>query len=218
VKVAYLLVTTVCLMGAQQPTGPKDGVKDTTPPKVVQPAPVSGDCGCNSCNTCDSCGSSCWDRFKSFCSGLCRRNSCDSCGSTCGSSCGGCATARPSCFSGCAAQSCNTCNTGCNDSCGCGSSHRFRDFCRGLFHRNDCCDTCNSGCGGTVIVPKGAEQIPPPKDGAPPKEMPKGGEPPQKQVQILNQGQPLPVPAPTFDAPPAAPAITPANPNQERPF
>jgi len=216
VKVAYLLVTTVCLMGAQPPTGSKDGDKGGTPPKVIQPAPVvaTGDCGCNSCNTCDSgCGSSYWGRFKSFCSGLCHRNSCDSCGSTCASSC---APARPSCFSGCQTQ---TCNTGCNDSCGCGSSHRFKEFCGRLFHRNECCDTCNSGCGGgTVIVPKGAEQIPPPKDGAPPKEMPKGGEPPQKQAQIFNQGQPLPVPAPTFDAPPAAPAITPATPNQERPF
>jgi hypothetical protein len=231
VKVAYVLVTTAFLMGAQPPgqkDGPKDGAKDSGAPKVVvQPAPVSGDCGCNSCNTCDT-GSGGWCRFREFCSGLCRRHDSCGCDNGCGSNCGGGLCGgwhRPSCFGGgggcgCAAQT-NTCNT-CNDNCGCGGgfAQRCRDFCGRLFHRNDCCDTCNNGCngyGGAVRT----EQIPPPKDGTPPKEMPKGpggGEPPQKQVQNYNSGQPLPVPAPTFDAPPAAPAITPANPNQERPF
>jgi hypothetical protein len=58
------------------------------------------------------------------------------------------------------------------------------------------------------------------KDGTPPKEMPKGpgGEPPVKgSVQIINPAQPAPVPTPTFEAPPAAPAITPGL-SQERPF
>jgi hypothetical protein len=231
VKVAYLLVTTACLLGAQAPGGPPSGGGAVgpggTPPKAgpVVPGPVSptpvapaGDCGCNN-NTCDNgCGSSGWGRFKEFCSGLCRRH--DSC-----DSCGGCATARPSCFTapscGCKTQSAPSCNT-CNEGCGTSCCQRIKEYCGKLFHRNhDCCDTCNS-CGGTVIVPKGAEPIPAPKDGtSPPKEMPKGpgaGEPPQKQVQIINPAHPLPVPAPTFDAPPAAPAITPANPTQERPF
>lgn len=245
-KVAYLLVTTACLMGAQQPTGPVGGpgAPGGAPPKMVTPAPIApgsvtpapvapiagGDCGCSSCNTCDSCGSSSyWTKFKGFCGGLFHRNSCDSCGSTCAAPCSTCAVAKPSCFSGCAQPSCSTCgnaNWSCNESCGCGSGHRFKELWGRMFNRhNDCeCNTCSS-CGGgygssvsggTVIVPKGAESIPAPKDG-PPKQMP-SGEPPQKQVQILNPSQPLPVPAPTFDAPPAAPAISPAIPSQERPF
>ena len=68
------------------------------------------------------------------------------------------------------------------------------------------------------MIPRGAEQIPPPQD--PAKKMPegKGGEPPSKQVQIIQPGQPAPVQSPYLQTPPAAPAIVPATPGQERPF
>jgi len=230
-----LLVTSAWLVGAQTPgPGDKDKKVEPIPAPKVTPAPVydggfgggygggygGGGCnsGCNSCNTCDSgCGHS---SFLSRCRGLFSRGShgCDSC-NTCG---GG--------------QSWSYGGGSCGCDSGCGHSS-FLSRCRGLFsrggHGGDSCDTCGSGCNGcgsgsgyggygapgNVIVPKGAETIPPPKEDL--KKMPNGptGGTGGKQVQIINpETNTIPTPAPALETTPAAPAIVPARPGEDRPF
>ena len=116
------------------------------------------------------------------------------------------------------------CNSGCDSGCGSNWFGRCKEKLGGLFHRGGCgCDSgCNSCGGGSVfgVPPPGGEKIPPP-GGDPGTKMPggPGGEPPSKQVQLI-PGQPAPIqtPAPNLETPPAAPAIVPPAPIQERPF
>jgi hypothetical protein len=94
-----------------------------------------------------------------------------------------------------------------------------------LFHRNnDCgcgdsssgCNSCGGGYGpGTVTIMPKAETIPPPNTD-PAKKMPDG--PAKQQVQTINPTSPMPAPAPNLELAPAAPAIVPAPPGQDRPF
>jgi hypothetical protein len=215
VKVAYLLVTTAWLVGAQaacaQTTPAIGGGDKKDPPikKEVIPAPVTvyGDCGGGCCES----GGGFWSR----CRGLFHRNDCDSCSSSC------CQSVRPTCCqptttccqSTCAPRGCSGWTSGCGssntcgDGCGGGFWSRCRQYCGRLFHRNDCCDSCGSGGPGY----KG-ETIPPPKED-PAKKMPGG-----KEVLNINPLNPAPVPAPALDSAPPAPAITPARPGDERPF
>jgi hypothetical protein len=221
------LVTSAALScgqtGGEPPTGDKGKVQ---PPPVVQPAPYgnAGGCGCNS--GCDSgCGSNWFGRCKEKLGGLFHRGG--DCG--CNSGCNSCGS-TPSCFSGGghswmshSSGGCG-CNSGCDSGCGGGFLGRCKEKLGGLFHRGGCgCDSgCNSCGGGSVfgVPPPGGEKIPPP-GGDPGKKMPggPGGEPPSKQVQLI-PGQPAPIqtPAPNLETPPAAPAIVPPAPIQERPF
>jgi hypothetical protein len=215
VKVAYLLVTTAWLVGAQAvcaQTTPAIGGGDKKDPQVkkeVIPAPVtvSGDCGGGCCD------SGCGGGFFSRCRSLFHRNDCDSsccqpvqqtcCQPTCASrGCGGWAHGGWGSGGGCG----NTCG----DGCGGGFFSRCRGFCGRLFQRNDCC--CDSGCSGGVSS-KG-ETIPPPKED-PAKKMPGGS----KDVQNITPYHPIPAPAPALDTAPTAPAVTPARPgSDDRPF
>jgi len=210
-------------------------------------APVSGDCGCGGSS---GCYTGCYEQ-SSFLHRLRARfshndcgcgNTCNTCNTgcnTCNTGCNTCGSGlgfgghRQSCFSGsshysgCGCTTCNTgCNSGCNTGCGCGNDSwgRFREFCGGLFRRNNsCCDTCNScGCGngyagvGGVVAPgKGAETVPPPAD--PAKKLPGGDAP--KQVQIYNPSQvPAPAQTPALEASPVPQGIAPGLPRQDRPF
>lgn len=223
-KVAYLLVTTAWLTGAQVPgaTGgaPKiDAVPIQTPQTVAPIAPTTmpygGDCGCNSCSSCDSCGGGFFSKCKEGFGKLFKKHGC------------GCDTCQaPACTSCQAAPACSSCNT-CDTGCGGGFFSKCKEGFGKLFHKHGCdaCDSCGScgGCGsnygtygtpGAVIVPKGAETIPPPKED-PAKKMPGG--PQNKQVQI-DPASPAPLPTPALEQAPTAPAITPVRPGDDRPF
>jgi hypothetical protein len=152
VKVAYLLVTTAWLVGAQTPGAAQDAAKQPAAPAAVAPVTVYGNCNsCNTCNTCNSCDSGCGflQRCRDFCSRLFSSNSCNSCGNSC-YSCNTCAqpvyqpaptccAPAPSCYSGCG----SSCFSGCGHSWFSGWGHSCFSGC------NTCstgCNTCSTGC------------------------------------------------------------------------
>src|SRR5579862_600462 len=86
VKVAYLLVTTAWLVGAQTGAAQEAVKQPVQPAQPAAVAPVtvyggSGSCGCNTC--CDSgCGGGFLQRCRDFCGRL-FSHGCNTCGSSC---------------------------------------------------------------------------------------------------------------------------------------
>jgi len=160
VKVAYLLVTTAWLVGAQTPGAPGDKDAKQPAPAAVTVAPVTACTSCNSCSSCNSCDSGCGgflQRCRDFCSQLFSGHGCASCGGTCGSSCQpacapapcptSCCTSTPSCSSGCGGLF-GGCSSGCGGlfgGCSSGCGGLFGGWGHSCF--SGCGSTCSTGCG-----------------------------------------------------------------------
>ncbi len=209
-KVAFMLVATAWLAGADDGKPVAAPAQPAQPKVVATPAPGwngggygSGCCSTPSCDSC--CESDCGHRhgLLSKLRGLFHRNK-DCCDTGCDTGCG---HGHHKSHSNCCQPVCQpTCVTTCNDCCddGCGK-HRLFGKLRGLLsrfhHKNDCCDdgcnTCGNGSygGGYAApygAPRGAEPIQGPKE--PPKAMPSGA--PAKTSQLSPAPRLEPAPAP----------------------
>jgi hypothetical protein len=138
-NLAFVLVTSAWLAGAD--AADKPAAQPAAPAHPAVAAPFHNGCGsgCGSCS--DSCCEEGWGkRFRNRLRGLFRKDDC------CESSCDSCQAPKIKWNSGSSCGSC--CDSGC-DSGGLFSRLRAK------FRRNDCCDSCGSSCcgsnGGTVI-------------------------------------------------------------------
>jgi len=199
VNVAFLVVTTAWLAGADSGAPAAKDLSSPAMPASIDGCGGSCGAGCGACcdTGCDTCGGH--KLFGKLHGGL-GHSSCGcetSCQPACGCDTCGCAGGVHSLFGGhrhgCGCESSCGSPCGCTDTCDtCGHGGHMLGKLRGLFHHAESCD-CGCGCGcdtaaGTVTsgLPAGTtmpkvEPIPAPKE--PAKKMP--SDKPMKQVQAI---------------------------------